>query len=93
MISALLLSAAAAAATAPNEPITLGNADQYCAFQYGWELATHNPLGNQASFEACLRQPPHRIKQVDGATVDAGEMFPPSACIPTETDPVCQSAR
>lgn len=79
MITTLLMAAAVAATTAP--PM-LSNADQYCAFQYGWQLATHNPLGNQESFEACLRHPPHRTTQ-DGSADDV-PLFPPSTDIPSE---------
>lgn len=89
MISALLISAAASAIPLPPGPITLGNADQYCAFQYAWQIATKNPEGSQQSFEECLKSPPHKTDKVDGVTVDAGPMFPPSSCIPTQTDPVC----
>ena len=86
MLAVLLISAAASG-------ITLGNADQYCGFQYGWQLATHNPAGTQQSFEECLRHPPHRAQQADGASADDGPMFPPSSCIPTEPDAACRSAK
>ncbi len=83
MLSALLISAAAAAPSG----ITLGNADQYCAFQYGWQLATHNSLGSQQSFEECLRHPPENLPD------RSGPLFPPSTCIPTAPDAACQSTR
>jgi hypothetical protein len=92
MLTVLLISATAVAAPIiPPGPITLGNADQYCAFQYGWQLATKNPDGSQQSFEECLRHPPHKTRQEAGVTTDAGEMFPPSACIPSQPDPDCAS--
>ena len=87
MISAILISAAAAAAIEPPAPITLGNADQYCAFQYGWQLATHNPLGSQGSFEECLRHPP------ENQPGHPGPLFPPSKCIPTEPDAPCRNEK
>jgi hypothetical protein len=88
MLPTLLISAAAAASAAPSgSAITLGNADQYCAFQYGWQLATHNPLGSQQSFEECLRHPP------DDLPDHPGPLFPPSTCIPTAPDAACRSAR
>jgi len=86
MLSVLLISAAAAVSAAPGG-ITLGNADQYCAFQYGWQLATHNPLGSQQNFEECLKHPPENLPEHPGA------LFPPSKCIPTAADAACQGAR
>lgn len=90
MLSVLLISATVVQQViVPPGPITLGNADQYCAFQYAWQLATHNPDGSQQSFEECLRHPPHKTRDEAGVTTDAGAMFPPSACIPTQPEPDC----
>ncbi|HZR37050.1 MAG TPA: hypothetical protein VFA75_16895 [Nevskia sp.] len=86
MLSALLIGAAAAASVPPSG-ITLGNADQYCAFQYGWQLATHNPLGSQQSFEECLKHPPENLPD------HPGPLFPASSCIPSAPDAACQGAR